>query len=198
MVDQVAGLEGLAEVNISQHSHQLLLEQEVPMNRLLAVTTLVLFTAACSDTAHITQPESAQSPAPAFDRGGVPNDASGLDPSVAGAYQVSVTVTATLIPGDTGPVGTEFANCYTFQENGVWIDPGFPVAGTWTEETRGATSRYAAIAEVDGLLLEQTGKMTPWPGQDSRKLTAHSIFSVGGTVLAEFASRGSGVDSCAP
>jgi hypothetical protein len=117
---------------------------------------------------------------------------------VVGVYEVNVTVTATLIPGDTGPVGTEFANCYDFQGSGVWIDPLFPVPGTWTEDTRGATSRYAANAEVEGILIEQTGKVTPWPGQDSRKLTAHSVLSAGGTVLAEFASRGYEVDSCGP
>ncbi len=168
------------------------------MKRLVLVTTLVLFAAACSDTAVTTQPEAVATQAPSFDQGGVPNDASGRSPSVVGAYEVNVTVTATLIPGDTGPVGTEFANCYDFQGSGVWIDPLFPVPGTWTEDTSGATSRYAASAMVEGLLIEQNGKVTPWPGQDSRKLTAHSVLSFGETVLAEFASRGNEVASCGP
>ena len=171
------------------------------MKRLLAIPILVLFAAACSDTAHLTQPEPVASPAPNFDRGGVPNDASGLDPSAAGAYEVNVTVTSSLVP--SLPVGTQFPNCYTLLSDGTWIDPGFPapgaaVPGTWAQDSRGTTSRYTAWAEAGGLRIEQTGKVTPWPGQDSRKLTAHSAVSAGETVLAEFLSRGYEVDSCAP
>ena len=128
----------------------------------------------------------------------MPNAASGLTPSVVGAFEVNVKVTSTLIPGTTGPVGTEFPNCYTFQGDGVWIDPVFPVPGTWTQDIRGATARYTATAGVDGLLLEQSGKVTPFRGRDSRKLKAYTSFAADGMVLAEFLSRGHEVVSCSP
>jgi len=163
----------------------------------IAAASCVVFAVACEQAA-TSPPETNEfaPPAPSFDQGGVPNAASGLNPSVVGAFEVNVKVTSTLIPGLTGPVGTEFPNCYTFQADGVWIDPGFPVPGTWTQGIRGATARYTATAQVDGLLLEQSGKVTPFRGRDSQKLKAYTSLAVDGTVLAEFLSRGHEVVSC--
>lgn len=164
----------------------------------IAAASCVVFAVACEQAATSPpEPSEFAPPALSFDQGGVPNAASGLEPSVAGAFEVIVKVTATIIPGATGPVGTEFPNCYTFQEDGVWIDPGFPELGTWTQDAiRGATARYTATAQVDGLLLEQGGKVTPFRGRDSRKLKAYTSLAADGTVLAEFLSRGHEVDSC--
>jgi hypothetical protein len=66
--------------------------------------------------------------------------------------------------------GDEFENCYIFEEDGTWIDPPFPVPGTWVQHTNGASTTYTAEAYFEFLpfvaaLLIQEGKVTPAGGK---------------------------------
>ena len=66
--------------------------------------------------------------------------------------------------------GEEFQNCYVFEKDGTWIDPPFPVPGTWVQHTNGASTTYTAEAYFEFLpfvsaLLIQEGKVTPAGGK---------------------------------
>lgn len=73
--------------------------------------------------------------------------------------------------------GEEFANCYVFEEDGTWIDPPFPVPGTWVQHKNGASTTYTAEAyfeflPVVSVLLIQEGKVTPAGGKGVLQLEA--------------------------
>ena len=104
-------------------------------------------------------------------------------------------------------------NCYSFLEDGTWIDPLFlgpPLGifeGTWElVDSDGAVTRYAAMAdspelpvfEVPALTLVQDGQITPTTGNGKVQLQAFSTLFLAGTpiVLAEFMSTGYEVDAC--
>ncbi len=104
-----------------------------------------------------------------------------------------------------------FDNCYTFNEDGSWDDPLFPVLGTWEQASVGAKTSYfaSALAEqldigiVVDLLIEQNGMVTPARGKGTLQLTAHSeVFFAGFTpegedlLVARFFSEGYEVDEC--
>ena len=102
-------------------------------------------------------------------------------------------------PSPPGP------NCYSFLEDGTWIDPLFlePV-GIWAPDSNGVVTRYTAAADFPGgfglppLLLVQEGQITPTAGDGQVRLHAFSTVFLGGTdvVLAEFMSTGYEVDEC--
>ena len=113
-------------------------------------------------------------------------------------FLVKVEVVSTVIPGDTGPVGTKFDNCYYFYDGGVWNDPLFPVLGTWVQHSNGAATTYSAFAEFPpiGLVIMQEGSVTPAKGKGVLQLEAVSTLFGGPDQLAEFLSVGSEVDEC--
>ncbi len=112
-------------------------------------------------------------------------------------FYVEVEVVSTLIPGDTGPVGTVFDNCYFFNDGGEWVDPGF-VPGIWEQHGNGAATTYEAYAAIAafGFELLQEGSVTPAKGKGVLQLEAFSTFLIEGTVFAEFESIGSEVEDC--
>ena len=62
-----------------------------------------------------------------------------------------------------------FQNCYYFLEDGTWIDPPFPVPGTWVQHTNGAATTFTAEAFFEflpfvSLTLVQEGEVTPAQG----------------------------------
>lgn len=103
-------------------------------------------------------------------------------------------------PSPPGP------NCYSFLEDGTWIDPLFPnPIGTWESHANGIVTRYTAMADWEGipgifppLRLVQEGHITPTTGNGKVRLHAFSTLFVAGTpiVLAEFMSNGYEVDAC--
>ncbi len=91
-------------------------------------------------------------------------------------------VQVTNLTGGGPPFGT-FANCYIFNEDGSWIDPLFPVPGTWIQHSTGARTTYSASALLDvgggvGVLIEQQGTVTPSQGSGTLQLEADSHVSV--------------------
>lgn len=109
-------------------------------------------------------------------------------------FLVDVEVISSLVP--ELPVGTKFPNCYIFDNGGVWIDPGFPVPGTWMQHSTGAATPYTAFADADGLAILQEGYVTPAMGGGALQLDALSTVLIGELKLAEFASVGAEVDTC--
>ena len=104
-------------------------------------------------------------------------------------------------PGPPGP------NCYSFLDDGTWIDPLFPNPfGIWVpEDSNGVVEQYTAAAAWDGipdvippLLLIQEGQITPTTGNGQVRLQAFSTVFILGTdiVLAQFMSTGREVDEC--
>jgi hypothetical protein len=97
-------------------------------------------------------------------------------------------------------------NCYSFLEDGTWVDPLFPTLGLWVpEESNGVVEQYTAAADWDGipdvlppLLLIQEGQITPTTGNGQVRLQAFSTLYLRGTdiVLASFMSTGHEVDEC--
>lgn len=70
-----------------------------------------------------------------------------------------------------------FPNCYSFNEDGSWIDPLFPVPGTWTQDSPGAATTYTAtgVLPIGGgiaVLLTQVGRVTPARGKGTLQLDA--------------------------
>jgi hypothetical protein len=74
-----------------------------------------------------------------------------------------------------------FENCYTFNEDGSWDDPlflpGFPVPGTWVQDSTGAATTYTAVSifPIGGGLavqLTQVGTVTPAGGHGVLQLNA--------------------------
>lgn len=109
--------------------------------------------------------------------------------------------------------GTSFDNCYFFYPDGTWVDPPFPVAGSWNQDSVGAKTSYTATALAEGfdlgdgfivdLFLEQVGDVTPAGGKGSLQLWAFSqaffvdFFGEGEDLLVgEFVSIGYEVDEC--
>jgi len=91
-------------------------------------------------------------------------------------------VQVTNLTGLGEPFGT-FANCYIFNEDGSWIDPLFPVPGTWNQHSTGASTTYSASALLDigggvGVLIEQQGTVTPSQGGGTLQLEADSHVSI--------------------
>jgi len=110
-------------------------------------------------------------------------------------------------PSPPGP------NCYSFLEDGTWLDPLFlgpPLGifpGIWElVDSIGAVTRYTAMADspafpvfdLPALTLVQEGQITPTTGNGKVRLQAFSTVYVAGTliVLAEFMSTGYEVDTC--
>ena len=76
-------------------------------------------------------------------------------------------------PGPPGP------NCYSFMEDGTWVDPLFPnPAGIWAPaDSNGVVTRYTAMADFGGipdvippLVLVQEGQITPATGNGQVRL----------------------------
>ena len=91
-------------------------------------------------------------------------------------------VQATNLTGGGPPLGT-FANCYIFNEDGSWIDPLFPVPGTWIQDSTGAKTSYTAKAIVPigggaAVLLTQVGTVTPAGGRGTLQLDAFNTVDV--------------------
>lgn len=116
-----------------------------------------------------------------------------------------------LIAGGTSPFfdppDTPGPNCYSFREDGTWIDPLFPnPIGTWVpEDSPGMVEHYTAMADWGGipdvippLLLVQEGQVTPTTGNGEVRLQAFSTLFIDGTdiVLAVFMSTGHEVNEC--
>lgn len=92
------------------------------------------------------------------------------------------------------PPGFIFPNCYFFVADGTWIDPGFPVPGTWTQDSVGANTGYSASADAgDGAVLLQEGLVTPAQGGGVLQITAYSEFAALGL---QFVSVGFEVEEC--
>jgi hypothetical protein len=92
------------------------------------------------------------------------------------------SVQVTNLTGLGEPFGM-FSNCYIFNEDGSWIDPLFPVPGTWIQHSTGASTSYSASALLDigggvGVLIEQQGTVTPAQGGGTLQLEADSHVSV--------------------
>ena len=125
-----------------------------------------------------------------------------------GGRSFAVEVTDLIEP--PGP-GNPFANCYTFNPDGSWDDPLFPVPGTWSQDSTGAATSYTATAilPVGGgvaVLLTQVGTVTPANGGGTLQLDAFNTVDLvlesdpevviqGITTLT---SVGAQDDSCAP
>ena len=109
-------------------------------------------------------------------------------------FLVEVEVVASLVP--ELPVGTVFPNCYTFENGGNWIDPGFPVPGTWMQHSVGSATPYTAFADAGGLVIVQEGSVTPALGGGNLQIHAYSTVLLGEVKLAEFVSVGEEVESC--
>ena len=99
-------------------------------------------------------------------------------------------------PSPPGP------NCYSFFEDGTWIDPLFfnPV-GTWETTSEGAVTRYTARAEfiipgVVSIVLVQNGKFTPAFSKGQVRLQAFSTAYINGEAVAEFMSTGYEAEGC--
>ena len=107
-------------------------------------------------------------------------------------FLVNVEVVAD--PGGFFPPGFSFPNCYIFNADGSWVDPGFPVPGTWEQDSVGAKTGYSATADAGGgLVLLQNGVVTPANGGGVLQITAHSEAAIFGL---EFLSVGFEVEDC--
>ncbi|HKJ16214.1 MAG TPA: hypothetical protein VJ984_02550 [Xanthomonadales bacterium] len=121
-------------------------------------------------------------------------------------YAVHAEVVGSLDPGF--PVGTEFDNCYSFNEDGTWFDPLYPdfgiaVPGVWIQHDDRPQLDYTATvanqSETPGLLLIQNGTATPGPANGSSKLVAYTtvfLIDEGNLPVVEVKSVGEAVDSC--
>jgi hypothetical protein len=99
------------------------------------------------------------------------------------------------------------SNCYSFLDDGTWIDPKFPnPIGTWVpEDSAGVVDHYTAMANWGGipdvlppLLLVQEGQITPGTRNGKVRIQAFSTLFVDQTdiVLAMFMSTGHEVEEC--
>jgi len=115
-----------------------------------------------------------------------------------------------------GPdVPPDFDNCYTFNEDGVFIDPKFPdptnsqdnpagaIPGNWIQHTGGFFTRYTAFAIGvdlfgDGIDLQliQNGVVIPTWRRGALKLNAYSTVLIAGDTLGVVLSKGRSVESC--
>jgi len=107
-------------------------------------------------------------------------------------FFVNVEVVAD--PNGFFPPGYVFPNCYFFNADGSWVDPGFPVPGTWEQDSVGTATGYSATADAGGgLVLLQNGVVTPANGGGVLQITAHSEAAIFGL---EFLSVGVEVEEC--
>lgn len=107
-------------------------------------------------------------------------------------FFVSVEVLAD--PGGIFPPGFVFPNCYFFNADGSWVDPGFPVPGTWSQDSVGAKTGYSATADAGGgIVLVQEGLVTPAEGGGVLQITAYSEAAIFGLA---FWSVGFEVEEC--
>ena len=99
-------------------------------------------------------------------------------------------------PSPPGP------NCYSFLEDGTWIDPLYlNPFGAWVpDDSNGAVERYTAAAVAGPLVLVQEGQITPTAGNGQVRLQAFSTLYLApeDLVLAQFMSTGYEVDECPP
>ncbi len=110
------------------------------------------------------------------------------------------------------PAGTVFENCYTFNEDGTWVDPLFPAPAYWIQHTAGRKISYTAIGDGSAFaaILVQNGTVqqgrrndgdsdsdSDSDGKRKARLTAYStLYFLGGLVAGEIVSRGHEVDTC--
>lgn len=77
-----------------------------------------------------------------------------------------------------GDLIATFKNCYSFEPGGIWIDPLFPVPGTWEQHSNGASTTYSGEAYfINGdleAILVQDGAVTPAEGGGVLQLEATS------------------------
>ena len=107
-------------------------------------------------------------------------------------FLVNVEVTAD--PLQIIGVGVTFPNCYIFNTDGTWIDPGFPVPGAWEQDSVGTKTSYSASADAgEGFVITQEGLVTPAQGGGVLQITAYSEVAALGL---EFLSTGFEVDGC--
>ena len=99
-------------------------------------------------------------------------------------------------PSPPGP------NCYSFYEDGTWIDPLYlNPFGIWApDDSEGADERYSAVAVFGPFVLVQEGQITPTAGNGQVRLQAFSTLYLApeDIVLAQFMSTGYEVDACPP
>lgn len=119
-------------------------------------------------------------------------------------------------PENPGP-NTPGPNCYSFLDDGTWIDPLFffpadpPIfTSTWEETANGVITYYTATAILDlrffniplVFKLVQNGQTTPSFGAGQVRLKAFSTFTLTDTEAGEivdegeFVSTGYEVDAC--
>ncbi|MGA9574515.1 MAG: hypothetical protein WBS20_11270 [Lysobacterales bacterium] len=124
-------------------------------------------------------------------------------------FVVRAEIVASIDPDE---VGFEFDNCYYFDEDGIWVDPLYPVfdfdspgaVGLWVQHTdRPKISYTATVANQDetpGMLLIQNGTVTPGPanGKKAQVVAYTTVYSIDGEnlPLVEVKSVGVGMDTC--
>lgn len=101
----------------------------------------------------------------------------------------------------SSPVGLVFENCYTFNEDGSWEDPLFPLGpfpGVWVQHTELPKILYTATVDdaFPGLLLIQNGTVHPSRGKGVQRLTAYTTVFDQGVPVVEVLSKGKAVESC--
>jgi hypothetical protein len=135
-----------------------------------------------------------------------PSDKSHSHNSLAGR---SFLVNVDYLPPDPTP---SFTNCYTFEEDGTFIDPaflpipGFQYPGTWIQHTDGAETRYTAFAKspalpdfgLPPLRLIQNGTVRPPRVKLRLKAYTTVMLDLEGVdvVIANILSTGHEVESC--
>jgi hypothetical protein len=92
-------------------------------------------------------------------------------------FQVHVT-------GTLGPRSVDYTSCYTFFDDGSWIDPRLPipggaVLGSWSTRSNGAKTNYVATVragqgDIVSTRVDQTGKVSPKGGKGVLQLSAVS------------------------
>ena len=114
------------------------------------------------------------------------------------SFLVNVTVRTSVDPAI--PVGATFQNCYTFTDDGSFLDPAFPdpeapVAGVFRAKDGARSTRYVATAEAGPLELRQRGRVKD-RGDDPDRLRARTTVTLDGVVVLRVLSVGSEVESC--
>jgi len=114
------------------------------------------------------------------------------------SFLVKVTVRTSADPAI--PVGASFQNCYTFADDGSFVDPAFPdpeapVPGVFRSKDGTRVTRYVATAEAGPLELRQRGRVKD-RGDDPDRLRARTTVTLDGVVVLRVLSVGSEVPSC--
>lgn len=114
------------------------------------------------------------------------------------SFLVTVTVRTS---GDPNlPAGTQFQNCYTFTDDGAFVDPAFPapetpVPGTFRAKDSARATRYVAVADAGPVELRQRGRVKD-RGDEPDRLRARTTVRLEGEVFLRLLSVGSEVPSC--